>query len=107
VQNQHVSVRTELSDQLPQLAVNQVQLRQVIVNLVMNAVDAMSIVAPHERVLSLTLANLGGVGESVFDAAPDMARNFYTVSAWPGHARNLMMPYFAANHCDGIAEGEN
>jgi hypothetical protein len=33
--------------------------------------------------LSSTLANLSGVGESVLHASPDMAGNFYTVSAWP------------------------
>ena len=39
--------------------------------------------------LSLTLADSGGVSESIFHALPDMVRNFYTVSAWPGHERNL------------------
>jgi len=57
--------------------------------------------------LSLTLADLGGVGESIFDAAPDMARNFYTISVRPRHAGNLMTPYFAANCRDGVAEGEH
>ena len=37
----------------------------------------------YGRALSLTLANLCGVGERVFDAAPNMARNFYAVSARP------------------------
>src|SRR5215469_12142579 len=57
--------------------------------------------------LSLTLADLGRVRESILHAAPDMGWNFYTVSAWPGHERNLMRPYFASNCGDGIAEGEN
>jgi hypothetical protein len=39
--------------------------------------------------LSLTLADSGGVSESIFHALPDMVRNFYAVSAWPGHERNL------------------
>src|SRR5262245_42269516 len=47
--------------------------------------------------LSLTLADLGRVCESILHAAPDMGWNFYTVSAWPGHERNLMRPYFASN----------
>jgi hypothetical protein len=34
-------------------------------------------------VLSLTLADSGGVSESIFHALPDMVRNFYAVSAWP------------------------
>jgi hypothetical protein len=59
------------------------------------------------RHLSLTLANLGGVGESVLHTAPDMAWNFHTVSVRPRHERNLMGPYFAAYSRDGIAEGEH
>ena len=57
--------------------------------------------------LSLTLANLGGVCESVLHSMPDMARNFYTIPVWPGHERNLMGPYFAAHRRDGIAEGQD
>src|SRR6266436_2518572 len=57
--------------------------------------------------LSLTLADLGGVGESIFHALPDMPRNFDTISARPGHERNLMVPYFAAHGGDGVAEGED
>lgn len=57
--------------------------------------------------LSLTLANLGGVCESVLHSMPDMARNFYTIPVWPRHERNLMGPYFAAHGRDGIAEGQD
>jgi hypothetical protein len=57
--------------------------------------------------LSLTLADLGGVCESVLHSMPDMARNFYTIPVWPGHERNLMGPYFAAHGRDGIAEGQD
>jgi PAS domain S-box-containing protein len=53
VENQRVSVRTELAEELPQVPANPVQLRQVMVNLVMNAVDAMSSVADRQRVLKL------------------------------------------------------
>jgi hypothetical protein len=54
--------------------------------------------------LNLTLADLGGVSECIFHALPDMARNLYTVSARPGHERNLMRPYFTAYGCDRVAE---
>jgi hypothetical protein len=47
--------------------------------------------------LSLTLADLGGEGEGILHALPDMAWNFDTVSARPRHERNLMAPYFTAN----------
>jgi PAS domain S-box-containing protein len=53
VENHRVSVRTELFDGLPQIPANQVLLRQVIVNLIMNAVDAMSTVVNRPRVLGV------------------------------------------------------
>ena len=55
--------------------------------------------------LSLTLADLGGVRERILHTLPDVLRNFDTVSARPGHERNLMRPYFAAHRGDGVAEG--
>jgi hypothetical protein len=60
---------------------------------------------PHD--LSLTLANLCRVGQRVFDALPNMAGNFYNVPAWPGHARNLMVPDFTADGRNCIAEGQS
>ncbi|MGY3613818.1 shikimate kinase [Bradyrhizobium sp. USDA 10063] len=56
--------------------------------------------------LSLTLAELCGVGESVLHAVPDMAGNFYGISVRLGHEGNLMSPYFASDRRDRIAEGE-
>ena len=41
VKNRRVSICTELSAELPLGPANQVQLRQVMVNLIVNAVDAM------------------------------------------------------------------
>jgi len=52
-------VRTELADALPQISVNRVQLQQVLANLVMNAVDAMSAVANRARVLRVKTAVIG------------------------------------------------
>src|SRR5215510_1469376 len=57
------------------------------------------------RLLSLTLADLGGVRERILHTLLDVLRNFDTVSARPGHERNLMRPYFAAHRGDGVAEG--
>ena len=53
VENHRVSVRAELSYGLPQIPANHVLLRQVIVNLIMNAVDAMSTVVNRPRVLGV------------------------------------------------------
>jgi hypothetical protein len=51
---------------------------------------------PPRTWLSLSLAYSGGMSEGIFHSVPDMVRNFYTVSARPGHERNLMVPDFAA-----------
>jgi signal transduction histidine kinase len=56
VERQRVLVRTELADDLPRIPANLVQLRQVVVNLVVNATDAMSAVDDRPRVLSLKSA---------------------------------------------------
>ncbi len=53
VENQQVSVRTELLHELPPVLGNQVQLRQAIVNLIVNAIDAMSPVIGRPRMLQL------------------------------------------------------
>jgi signal transduction histidine kinase len=54
IQGQQVSIRSELAEELPRVPANRVQLQQVIVNLIMNAVDAMSAVADLERILRVT-----------------------------------------------------
>jgi signal transduction histidine kinase len=46
-------VRTELDQKLPDVLVNRVQLQQVILNLVTNAIEAMSSQQPRERLLLL------------------------------------------------------
>jgi len=62
---------------------------------------------PYDAYLSLTLAYSCGVSECIFHSVPDMARNFYTVSARPGHERNLIVPDFAAHGRDRVAEGQD
>ena len=56
IEHQRVSVLTELFDGLPHVLASRVQLRQVIINLIMNAVDAMSTVADRERILQIKTA---------------------------------------------------
>jgi C4-dicarboxylate-specific signal transduction histidine kinase len=53
LQNEQVSVRTELFDGLPELSANRVQLQLVIRNLVINAIEAMSSVTDRARVLQV------------------------------------------------------
>ena len=51
LQNQRVSVHTELMEELPRVLGDRVQLQQVIMNLIMNAVEAMGSTTNRARVL--------------------------------------------------------
>jgi signal transduction histidine kinase len=51
LQGRGVSIRTELADQLPSVWGNRVQLRQVFLNLILNAVEAMASIKDGARVL--------------------------------------------------------
>jgi hypothetical protein len=55
----------------------------------------------------LGFSQLGGVSKCIFHALPDMARDFYTVSARPGYERNLVVPDFATYSRDRVAERQD
>ena len=55
VRGQRVSVRTELADKVPQVFGNRIQLQQVVLNLIMNAIEAMSSITDRERTLRVKL----------------------------------------------------
>jgi two-component system, LuxR family, sensor kinase FixL len=73
--NQSVIARTELAPDLPLLYGDNVQIQQVLINLVMNAGDAMVDVASHERRLTIrtNLAGDGSVHLSVADCGKGVA----------------------------------
>lgn len=72
VQRNSVVLRTELSPSLPKLPGDRVQLQQVILNLIVNAVEAMSSGAAARRELTITSATeaANGVLVSVRDSGP-------------------------------------
>jgi signal transduction histidine kinase len=75
IQKWQVSVRTELIEGLPRVVADKVQLQQVILNLVTNAVDAMSSVSDRTRVLHVRseLHRSDGVLITVEDSGPGIA----------------------------------
>ena len=70
-----VSVQTQLAEDLPVLQGDRVQLQQVILNLIINAVQAMSSVSegPRELLISTGRAEPDGVFVSVRDSGPGLA----------------------------------
>jgi signal transduction histidine kinase len=54
LQKNAVVVKYELADELPRVLADQIQLQQVILNLAMNAIDAMSLVIDRPRVLRVS-----------------------------------------------------
>jgi PAS domain S-box-containing protein len=69
-----VSVRTDLADGLPPIEGDRVQLQQVVLNLVVNAVEAMSGVSngARELLISTGKAEAGGVLVAVQDSGPGL-----------------------------------
>ena len=53
IKKQQVSIRTELLQDLPNVVADRTQLQQVLMNLIMNAVEAMDPVTNRERLLSI------------------------------------------------------
>jgi signal transduction histidine kinase/FixJ family two-component response regulator len=70
-----ISLRTELADGLPRIQADRVQLQQVILNLVMNAVEAMSDVRERPRALLVGTERdaTGGVIVRVTDSGPGVS----------------------------------
>ena len=75
IQRSEVSVQTQLSNELPLVDGDRVQLQQVILNLILNAIEALNLVAAGPRVLVISSANSdsNGVLISVQDSGAGFA----------------------------------
>jgi C4-dicarboxylate-specific signal transduction histidine kinase len=70
----NVAMQTQLADGLPRIPGDKVQLQQVVLNLILNAVDAMSAVSAGSRVLSVcTGKDVAGLLVTVRDSGPGLA----------------------------------
>jgi signal transduction histidine kinase len=76
ISDRGVSVKVQLSEKLPQILGDRVQLQQVILNLIMNAVEAMSEVGEGSRALLISTdeAEPGAVLVAVSDSGPGLPR---------------------------------
>ena len=73
--NNSVSVRTQLAEGLPRIQGDRVQLQQVLVNLIINAIEAMRDVGEEERELLISSRNEpDGVSVEVRDSGPGFAQ---------------------------------
>jgi signal transduction histidine kinase len=69
-----VSVRTQLAEGLPRVQGDRVQLQQVLVNLIINAIEAMRDIGEKERELLISTSNEpDGVSVEVRDSGPGFA----------------------------------
>jgi signal transduction histidine kinase len=90
-QRNRLSLQIELSSDLPLITGDSIQLQQVILNLMMNAVDAMSQIAQSQRELSIAsvmdgsdavLVSVRDSGPGFDEAAPERLFDaFYTTKA--------------------------
>src|SRR5713226_373548 len=72
--NNNVSVRTQLAEGLPRVQGDRVQLQQVLLNLIINAIEAMRDVGEEERELLISTRNEpDGVSVEVRDSGPGFA----------------------------------
>ncbi len=92
-----VSIRSELADDLPTVLADRVQLQQVILNLVMNAAEAMLSISDRERLICVRSQKKdgGGVLIAVEDAGPGVK---------PENAKRIFDAFFTTK-AEGMGMG--
>lgn len=92
-----VSVRTCLAEHMPSVEGDRVQVQQVVLNLILNAVEAMSSLAEGERALSISTerSEAGGILVSVRDSGLGLD---------PEHIDRIFMPFYTTK-ASGLGMG--
>jgi len=73
VQRNHVALQTQLSDDMPLVFADRIQLQQVMLNLMMNAIEAMTqVTTPRELLISSGADDSKGVVVVVRDSGPGL-----------------------------------
>jgi C4-dicarboxylate-specific signal transduction histidine kinase len=107
--NNSISVRTQLAEALPAIQGDRVQLQQVILNLLINAIEAMSAMSegPRELLISTAKTDSEGVLVTVRDSGPGLApesvdrlfESFYTTKpAGLGMGLSICRSIIEAHH---------
>ena len=96
IQRRHVTVQTELMERIPQPLANRIQLQQVMLNLIMNALEAMDAVSDRARILNIKSSIQGSqsvqitVGDSGIGIEPkDLKRIFEGFFTTKAHGMGL------------------
>ena len=97
IQNNHISLRTQFSNGLPLILGDRVQLQQVILNLILNAIEAMNGVTDDSRELLIKTAadNSNAVLVAIHDTGPGLE---------PGKIDNLFDAFYTTKR-DGMGMG--
>ena len=92
-----VDLVIDVATGLPEVTVDRVQIQQVLVNLLLNAFDALAAMPPGQRqvVIVAAMAPLGRVAISVRDSGPGV----------PGHLRSRLFEPFVTTKPDGLGIG--
>ena len=97
LENHRIMIDTELQGGLPRVSANAVQLRQVMVNLITNAADAMSVVTNRQHRLRLSTQAHGPDGLLITVEDSGSGIN-------PGHADRIFEPFFTTKS-EGMGMG--